>query len=84
MSLSFLRKQESRLFHSRALDSRFHACAPCLRRPARRTSSLAGESGFAQAGGTLWRESTGMTKQGLFGVLNQISEGQAEESAMLH
>jgi len=26
---------------------------PCLRRPARRTSSLAGESGYAQAGGKL-------------------------------
>jgi hypothetical protein len=29
-----------------------YAWVPCLRRPARRTSSLAGESGFAQAGET--------------------------------
>jgi len=45
--------QETIIFYV-ILHNRFvtHAFMPCLRRPARRTSSLAGESGFAQAGET--------------------------------
>ena len=50
---------------------------PCLRRPARRTSSLAGESGYAQAGGKLFQHPCLLDYVAFFATLGFIFNSSA-------